>query len=81
MEEGTLEPKWIGLENSRDGYVVILYDENDKVIEKHQFGQDLLDAAIRAQKLQDKLLTVTPNECYVFIRGFPNKHPNQTTLD
>ena len=75
-----LKDYWIGLEDSRNGYVVIIYDGNE-VIEKHQFGQDLLGAAIRAQKLQDKLLTDTPNKCYIFIKGFPDKHPNQTTLD
>ena len=81
MEEEIIEPKWVQLSHKHDGYTTILYSEDDEVIETHHFGQDLLGAVIRAQQLQKRVLTGNPNRCYVYISGFPNKHPNQTTLD
>ena len=48
-------------------------------IQKHRFGNDLLGAVIRAQKLQSEMERY-PDGLFIFIHGFPNKHPNQTTL-
>ena len=77
MEEETIEPNWIQLRATRGGYSVILYSDENEIIETHRFGQDLLGAVICAQELQIK----TPLLHSIVIIGFPNKHPNQTTLD
>ena len=51
-----------------------------KGIRKHNFANDLLGAIIKAQKLQWKHM-VNPDTPILVIEGFPDKHPNQKTLD
>jgi hypothetical protein len=89
MEEkelSNIEPTHIEISgNSLDGYMVYLTGDSDEElvdgvnIESHRFGKDLLGAIICAQKLQRKMLN--QEKPAIFIVGFPDKHPNQTTLD
>lgn len=83
-----LIPVQIDIEHHRDQYTVTVFgrDSRDakggalKEMQKHRFGDDLLGAIIRAQKLQSEM-DGYPDGLFIFIHGFPNKHPNQTTLD
>lgn len=74
------KPYQLILQQHRETYSVILRDVNGENVEKHNFGSDLLGALIKAQSLQVAYLD--NDDCpNTIIEGFPNKHPNQTTLD
>lgn len=74
------KPYQLIIQQNRETYSVILRDVNGENVEKHNFGSDLQGALIKAQSLQ--LVYLDDYDCpNMLIEGFPNKHPNQTTLD
>tara|TARA_B100000900_G_C20413123_1_gene647708 strand:+ start:38 stop:313 length:276 start_codon:yes stop_codon:yes gene_type:complete len=81
-------PVQIDLVHHRGQYTVTVFGRDSRdakggglsEMQKHRFGDDLLGAIIRAQKLQSEMEGY-PNGLFITIYGFPNKHPNQTTLD
>ena len=74
------KPYQLILQQNRETYSVILRDVNGENVEKHNFGSDLQGALIKAQAMQVAYLD--NDDCpNTIIEGFPNKHPNQTTLD
>lgn len=68
------------IDHKRGRYSVKVEDEYAKELEKHNFADDLLGAVIKAQKLQWKHM-VNPDTPILVVEGFPDKHPNQKTLD
>ena len=74
------KPYQLIIQQNRETYSVILRDVNGENVEKHNFGSDLQGALIKAQSLQ--IAHLDNDDCpKAIIEGFPNKHPNQTTLD
>jgi len=72
-------PHRVEIMHKRGRYAVHVYNIEQEEIDVFNYGSDLLGALIRAQKIQDRECN-PPTPC-VSIVGFPNKHPNQTTLD
>ena len=83
-----LIPVQIDIEHRQGEYTVAVYGRDNRdadtgvidEMQKHRFGNDLLGAIIRAQKLQSEIEGY-PDKLSIWINGFPDKHPDQTTLD